>query len=208
MKTKLFTALLILTTIPFFAQDCFNKAPIQQPTTVELLTGLKTLKIKLQNILRSLSKKSKMFKQAYGNKIYKETVNICHELYTVIPKEEIPTPEDYYLSCNFTYEDLEDIDSTEEILEYNLMRRCVFTMILTSYDEFEPNQEQLIKYIFIKYGKDASKPFSDLLNDFFCIKENQGISMIIDMTRHINSFLLQINTKIAELACPSEALAE
>jgi len=45
MKTKLLTALLILTTIPFFA----HKAPVQKLSNAELLAHLKNVKAKITN---------------------------------------------------------------------------------------------------------------------------------------------------------------
>jgi hypothetical protein len=65
--------------------------------------------------------------------------------------------------------------------------------------KLQPNQEQLIKSIFIKYGKDVSKPIGELLNDFFCTEDNWAISAAIDMTRYINYLLPKINAKIVEL---------
>lgn len=195
MKTKLFTALLILTTIPFFAQ----KSLIQQPSKTELLAYLKTVKINLNNILSDLSEEAKIVKEEYGSQLYKETIKICYELYAVIPKEILSTAAD--CSFDYTCEELEYLkQQNQEKIACDLMYTCLFVgPILCNESELQPNQEQLIKSIFIKYGKDVSKPIGELLNDFFCTEDNWAISAAIDMTRYINYLLPKINAKIVEL---------
>ena len=195
MKNRLLATLLIFVAIPLGANDV---TPSQQ-TKAELITSLKALKTYMHHILLNLSKECEIFENEYGGLLYKETTAICQGLYEIISKKM-----DLDLDCSFNYTYEKQLEylkkQNQKAIYYDLMGNglCI-ARILYHANGLSINQEQLIKSIFIRHGKDASKPFRDLLNDFFRTKNNWEISSAIDTTRNINILLPKIDAKIAEL---------
>jgi hypothetical protein len=193
MKNRLLATLLLFTAVPFFA----NNATIQKPNKAELLSYLQKAKTHIQNILQNTSEDAQILEEEYGSQLYKETTNIWHELYAVIPAEIKLTEVDCFF--DFTSQELEKLSQqNEDEIFINLMNSCI-PVGPSLCNELQTNQKQLIKSIFSKYGKDASKPSEEILDEFFGTEENWEIGMMIDMARFINTLLPKIDAKIAEL---------
>lgn len=193
MKNRLLATLLLFTAIPFFANDVTTK----KPTKAELLAYLKKTKNQIQNILQNTNEGAQILEEEYGKQLYKETTDIWHELYTVVPTETTLAEVD--CSFDFTSQELEKLNQqNEDEIFINLMNVCI-PVGPSLCNELQINQKQLVKSIFSKYGKDTSNPSEEILDDFFGTEENWEIGMMIDMIRFINMLLPKIDTKIAEL---------
>lgn len=208
MNNRLFAILLSFTITPFFATshtqtiDEPRTATIQQASATEIVEYLQILKGHLLAIISECEEASQELKEEYGSQLYEEITNINHDLYAVVVPEEVIAYAQIDFSFNdFTHEELEDAKKISfEAVFGDLMYKCP----QVGPYELQPDQEKQVKAIFARYGKDDSKPATDLINEYFLTEDNWAISLGFDMIRYINMLLPKIDAKIAELACPSK----
>jgi hypothetical protein len=209
MKNRLIAAFLMLTAVPFLA----NEAPIHQPTNAERLAHLKTTKKDIEHMIQGLNIASKEMQKgcAFGRANYFFLLNMINEIDQQLNhslKNRIlgeSSSETVKLICNDmkTIDDINDIinTSTELLLESGFLGS-------TTNDEKET---ALITSIFTKHHKKycLDNPDEDLIEMQFtdlCHSDTLAPFFLSIIIERFNELLH--NIKIAELSLPFEALAK
>lgn len=200
MKNKLIATVLMLTTIPFLA----NEASIHQPTNAERLAHLKTTKKDIEHMIQELNIASKEMQKgcAFGRANYFFFLNMINEIDQQLNhslKNRIlgeSSSETVKLICNDmkTIDDINDIinTNTELLLESD-------SLCSTKNDERET---ALIKSIFIKHHEKYCRknPNNDLIGMQFtdlCNSDTLAPFFLSIIIERFNELLH--NIKIAEL---------
>jgi len=200
MKTKLLTALLILTTIPFFA----HKTPVQKLSNAELLAHLKNVRANTSDYIEDFFED---FFNEGNESIF--MLNVINEFCNTskFSQQYINHAVNRYLHfiCNHK--------GTMAQCFYSMNFRAILIKqqeLLTETDQKE--LYQLFESIYTSFHKIycADNPNGDFItmtaHDIF--KDISEVICLIDYFIIPKALIQKLDAKIAELACPSEALAE
>ena len=222
MKNRLLAVLLTFTAISCFATNpSFAKASEDRPSDAELLAHLKNVKTDIEKMQEKLAIGLKELPEEYGQENYFFLLNMINEIDQQL---------DHSLKNNFFGEsilknavelicnDLKTMDDISNIMTANInllleTNSLAFAILVESgidliFTENDVKKAALIKSIFIKHHKKYCKnnPDDDLVELQFkelCHPDTLWPFLLTSTVEWLYKLSEEIDTKIAELACPS-----